>query len=95
MTRKDSQNWMAASMEAWTLGLDMWSVIGLRVMKISAGGAGAETESLRMVEEKMQAMMELQGKLMSGAISSDPATGSRQVMRHYSGKVKANRKRLG
>jgi len=95
MTEKQNANWMAAGMEAWTLGIDMWSVVGLRMMKIAAGGTAGERESRLMVEEKLQAMAELQTKLLTGGISSDPATGSRQVMRHYSGKVKANRRRLG
>ena len=95
MTKTQNANWMSAGVEAWMLGLDMWSVVGLRMMKIAAGGAAGERESRLMIEEKMQAMAELQTKLMTGRISSDPATGSRQVMRHYSGKVKANRKRLG
>ncbi len=95
MTKRQNENWMAAGMEAWSLGFDMWSVIGLRMMKIAAGGAAGERESRLMIEEKMQAMTELQTKLMTGRISSDPATGSRQMIRHYSGKVKANRLRLG
>lgn len=94
MTKKQNDNWMAAGMEAWSLGLEAWSVIGLRMMKIAGGGAGAQSESQRMVEEKMQAIGELQMKFLTGGISSDPATGSRQVMRHYAGTVKANRKRL-
>ncbi|WP_420605215.1 hypothetical protein [Novosphingopyxis sp.] len=95
MTKRQNENWMAAGVEAWALGFEMWSVMGLRMMKIAAGGAAGESESRIMIEEKMQAMAELQTKLLTGRISSDLATGSRQVMRHYSGKVKANRRRLG
>lgn len=94
MTDKQNANWMAAGMEAWALGFDMWSVIGLRMMKIAAGGPAAESETRRMVEEKMNAAMEMQTKMLTGGISSDPATGSRQIMRYYSGKVQGNRKRL-
>ena len=42
MTKKQNDNWMAAGMEAWSLGLEAWSVIGLRMMKIAGGGAGAQ-----------------------------------------------------
>ena len=95
MTKRETDNWWAAGMEAWSLGFDMWQVITLRTMRIAAGGAAARTETQRMVEEKVEALGELQWKMMTGGISTDPSTGSRQLMRHYSGKVRANRRRLG
>ena len=95
MTKRDSDNMMAAGMEAWALGFEAWTVMGLRMMRLAGGGALAQSESRRMVEEKLEALGELQMKMLTGGISSDPVTGSRQMMRHFSGKVKANRRRLG
>ena len=36
MTKKQNDNWMAAGMEAWSLGLEAWSVIGLRMIPPAA-----------------------------------------------------------
>jgi hypothetical protein len=70
-------------------------VIGLRTVKMAAGGADAAEEARLMVSEKMQAALELQAALVSGRLGGDPLAGTRKVLRHYRGKVKANRTRLG
>ncbi|ATY34674.1 hypothetical protein CVN68_15965 [Sphingomonas psychrotolerans] len=71
------------------------AVIGLRTMKMAAGGTGAAEEARLMVSEKMQAALELQTALVSGRLGGDPLADTRKVLRHYRGKVKANRTRLG
>jgi hypothetical protein len=36
--------WVGIGINAWNLGFEAWSVIGLRILKISAGGPVAEAE---------------------------------------------------
>jgi len=87
--------WIGASMDAWTLGMEASTVIGLRVAKLAMGGAGADSEARRMVSEKMQAAYELQMAMMTGQLGASPLAGTRKVIRHYRRKVKANKRRLG
>ena len=95
MTKWPYAGWLGASMDAWSLGMEASTVVGLRVAKIAAGGAGANDEACRMVSEKMQAAYELQMAMMSGQMGASPLAGTRKIIRHYRKKVKANRKRLG
>jgi hypothetical protein len=36
--------WLRVTMDAWALGFEASSVIGLRMMKLAAGGPAAEVE---------------------------------------------------
>lgn len=90
----------APSVSAYALGMDMWMlgmesavVIGLRTMKIAAGGAAATAETERMFTEKIAAAAELPLALAASGGTS-PAALTRSTLRHYSKKVRANRKRL-
>ncbi len=87
--------WTSAGIDAWTLGMEASAVIGLRTARMATGGVDMAEEARLMVSEKMQAALELQAALVSGRMGSDPLAGTRKVLRHYSRKVKANRKRLG
>lgn len=87
--------WASAGFDAWALGMEASAVIGLRTMKMAAGGYDAAEEAQLMVSEKMQAAIELQTALVTGGLGSDPLAGTRKVLKHYRRKVKANRKRLG
>jgi hypothetical protein len=62
-------------------------VIGLRLMKIAAGGAGAQNEVSRMVAEKVTAFAEAATTLATGG-------SARKVVRRYRTRVKANARRL-
>jgi hypothetical protein len=53
------RNWMRVASDAVMLGLEAQRVIGLRLMKLSRGGRGAEAEALRMVTEKASALAEV------------------------------------
>ena len=69
-------------------------MIALRGMKIAAGGPLAMAETQRMFAEKAASALTLQGMAVSGALGrSAPAVASR-TMKHYSGKVRANSRRL-
>jgi hypothetical protein len=82
-------------LDAWTLGMESSAVIGLRMVKIAAGGPGASEEAARMFSEKLQSGLELQAALMTGRLGTTPLAGTQKTLRHYRRKVKANRKRLG
>ena len=86
--------WFGASMDAWALGVEASTVIGLRGARMAMGGTPAEDEAHRMVSEKMQSAFELQMAMMTGQLGATPLAGTRKVIRHYRRKVKANRKRL-
>ena len=87
--------WVGASLDAWTLGMEASTVIGLRMAKLAMGGAGADAEACRMISEKMQAAYELQMAMVTGQMGASPLAGTRKVIRHYRKKVKANKRRLG
>ncbi len=87
--------------QAFSLGFDMWAlsleasaVIGLRTLKLAAGGPGAQAETGRMIGEKIEALGALQVKAMSGAMGMTPVSATRTAVRHYRRKVRANQRRL-
>ena len=82
-------------MEAAKFNLEIQSVVSMRLMKISAGGAEAVAEYMRMIQEKSAAVMAAQtaGSLaLSKGRSIKAATKAAMVP--VKKKVRANRKRL-
>jgi len=69
------------------LAAESQQVIALRMMKLAAGGKGAEAETQLMLSEKMTAATQAGVKLMAGG-SSD------SVVSDYRRKVRANIRRL-
>ena len=86
--------WLDVSMKAWALGLESSSVIGLRMMKMAAGGAAAELEAGRMVGEKVEAAIALQTLAMTGGLGPTAHGAASKSIAHYRRKVRANRRRL-
>lgn len=84
----------ALSLDAWSLYLDASTVIGLRMMKMAAGGAGADREAALMVREKLQSTVDLQMAGATGRLGTTPGTATKKILRHYKTKVRANRQRL-
>jgi hypothetical protein len=78
----------------WGLTVDALSVIALRTALIARGGKRAETESRKMVNEKIAAGLALQGKLLTGQLGKTPESALTRTLAHYRPKVKANRRRL-
>ena len=76
------------------LGLESAMVVGLRGLKLAAGGAAAETEARRMVSEKLQAGVQLQTLALTGGLGATSSAATRKALRHYARKVRANRRRL-
>jgi hypothetical protein len=69
------------------LAFESGNVIGLRMMKIMAGGRGSHDETNLMVTEKVQAMSEASASLLAGATAST-------VINRFREHVAANAKRL-
>ncbi len=93
MTRQRNP-WIGIGLGAWSLGLEASAVIGLRTMKLAAGGAAAEAEARRMVSEKVDAGLALHSMAMSGGLGSTPHAAAAKTLAHYRRKVRANRRRL-
>ena len=63
---------------AMMLTIEAQGVIGLRLMKLAAGGAEAQEEAFQMVNEKVSAAIEATGMLMSGGSAAMVIDGYRK-----------------
>jgi hypothetical protein len=77
--------WVEWTLDAALVGLAVQRVVGLRLMKIAAGGQPARAEAQRMVTEKTAALAE--ATLAAGG-------SPRTVIRRYRTHVRANERRL-
>ena len=89
-----SNPWLRLGFDAWSLGLESSAVIGLRTLKLAAGGAAADAESARMVDEKVKAALEWQTMAMCGGLGLTPQRAAARTLALYRRKVKANQRRL-
>ena len=89
-----AQSWMSLAFDSWSTGLEASAVIGLRLMKLSAGGAEAGAEAQRMVAEKVDAAIELQMLAVTGGLGTSWETAAGRSLRHVRKAVRANRRRL-
>jgi hypothetical protein len=87
-------SWLRIGFNAWNLSFEASSVIGLRVLKIAAGGAAAEAETRLMFREKIEAGWTIQGKALTGALGLTTHTATARMLSHYRRKVRANQRRL-
>jgi hypothetical protein len=94
MKRSLANPWFGIGWDAWRLGMEASTVIGLRALKIAQGGAAGQAEAERMVSEKVQAGMDLQALALSGGLGMTPASASARTLAHYRRRVNANRRRL-
>ena len=81
------KSWMRITRDTVLLGLETQRVIGMRLMKLSRGGPGAELEALRMVTEKNTALAEAAMTLARGGSAGT-------VIRRYRTHVRSNKRRL-
>ena len=93
MTRQQA-DWADIGLKTWFLGYEAAQVMWLRGWVIALGGARGEREVQRMIEEKVAANSEFCWTLATGAAGRSPEAVSRKALRHYGGKVRANRRRL-
>jgi hypothetical protein len=78
---------MFPSFAAFMLALESNRVITLRMMKLAAGGAAAQTEARLMVSEKVSEAMAAGITLMSGGSHA-------KIINQYRRRVAANARRL-
>src|SRR5262249_30624733 len=88
-------NWFAVSSQTAMLALEAQSLIALRLMRVAAGGALAQSEMTRMVTEKVHA---LGGAQTAAGVGSVTGRSSRHIAKKvvgvYKKRVRANRRRL-
>jgi hypothetical protein len=82
--------------EGWRLGFDAQYVIGMRMLRISAGGARARAECRRMVAEKLAAGADAQAAALTALINGDGVEAAAiRALAPIQRTVRANRRRLG
>lgn len=92
--RRRRNPWVQLSMESWRLGAEAATVVGLRSLKLAAGGDAAEAETRLMVQEKVQAGLTLQMMALTGGLGATPHHAAAKTIAHLRRKVRANRRRL-
>jgi ribosomal protein S9 len=81
--------------EAARFGLDVQTVIALRLARIAAGGATGAAEAQRMVLEKALAAAKAQAAAATALmLGGKPETALKMAYRPYRSAVRANRRRL-
>ena len=87
--------WLTLCFNMMRLGLEAQTVIALRMMRLAAGGAAAQSEATRMVSEKAGAALEagFAAATLAAVGATHPAIG-RKVVSGYRKQVRANRRRL-
>jgi hypothetical protein len=86
--------WWQLGFDAWQLGVESSTVIGLRTMRMMAGGPAADAEAKLMVSEKVGAAIDIGARAMTGGLGTSPRPVAAKVISHYRRKVRANRRRL-
>lgn len=86
--------WTSLALDSWALGLEASTVIGLRMMKLAAGGAAAQAEAQLMVSEKVAASLVLPTMAASGKLGATAPAIASGSLAHLRRKVRANRRRL-
>ena len=94
MSGKGYGAWLIAGFDMWMLGAEAASVMALRTARIAAGGTAGAAEAELMVTEKVRAAIELQTRLMTGALGTTPLRATQGTLKHYRRKVAANKRRL-
>jgi len=89
-----SNPWFDLAWQSWMLGFEASAVIGTRMAKVARGGVEADREIGLMLSEKIEAVHELKAKLSRLGAGAAPATAMKTALKHYRGKVAANRRRL-
>jgi len=87
--------WLGLSSQAALLGWEAQKVMALRLVRLAAGGALAQSESARMISEKMLALGEAQAAAALAAMQGgDSPRVAKKVMGVYKRRVRRNRRRL-
>lgn len=95
MHGNEAFEWMEIAAAAAALGMESAGVIALRTAGAARGDPNAFDEAWRMWSEKVTALAESQSRLLAGSLGETPTGAARETLKHYRGKVAANRRRLG
>jgi len=87
--------WFDVALKAIQLGVEAQSVIALRMVRLAAGGALAQSETQRMVTEKFAAVAEVQTAVAAGFLNGheDHVVASK-ALGAFKRRVRANKRRL-
>lgn len=94
MLAQTRNDWMTTAFSWWQLAAEANAVIMLRLTRFAIAGPFAHEEARRMVTEKVEAVAELQMRLLTGGLGRSTRTASNRTISHYRRKISANRKRL-
>ena len=86
--------WVGLGFDAWRLGLEASAVIAQRTLVLATGGPVADAEARRMVAEKIDAGLALQGKALRGELGLTPAAVTARTLAHYRRRGRTNGRRL-
>jgi hypothetical protein len=92
--KRTDPNWLTLAFDAWVLGAEASAVMGLRMARICAGGPTAEAEARRMVQEKIDAALDLQRIALTGGLGTTAESAGARTVKHYRARVRANARRL-
>jgi hypothetical protein len=82
------------SFDALRLGCETYSLIGLRLFEMATGGVPAGPEALRMIPEKIMALVDAQILIVTSLLSGRPDLAPAKVVALYRERVSANEQRL-
>ena len=89
------RNFMDSWFEAARFGYDAQRVIGLRMMRMAAGGTNASSEARLMVSEKLAALADAQLEIALAFVSGSTFNvAAARAYRPYRRRVRANKSRL-
>ena len=94
MPKQVRNPWIRLGWDAWMLGAEAASVMTLRTLMIAGGRDPDGREARRMVSEKLDAALALQGLALTGALGATAPAIVDKTLKHYRRKVRANRRRL-
>lgn len=87
--------WLDIALKAFQLSVEAQSVIALRMIRLAAGGARAQSEAQRMVIEKIAAMAEAQTAAASAILNGhEDHVAASKALGAFSRHVRANQRRL-
>lgn len=89
-----TNSWLDLSFKAALLGLEAQTVIGLRMMRLSAGGAVAAEEAELMVAEKAWTALEAHAEFTENTLMGRHHRATDRALDLYRRRVRANRRRL-
>jgi hypothetical protein len=88
-------SWFALARKAAQLGFEAQNVVALRLMRLAAGGTLGQSETMRMVSEKILALGEAQITGTAAVVAGHSATAvAGKILRTYEKHIRANRRRL-